>query len=63
LLRWNGPTTAQYNVQWTPNLAPLAWSSFTNLINSPSGLFQFLDDGSQTSGLGSARYYRLLRLP
>ncbi len=62
-VRWNGPNTAQYNVQWTPNLAPPAWNSFTNLITSPTGLFQFLDDGSQTSGLGSARYYRLLRLP
>lgn len=62
-LRWNGPITAQYNVQWTPGLAPPAWNSFTNLITSPTGLFQFLDDGSQTGGLGGDRYYRLLQLP
>jgi hypothetical protein len=62
-LRWNGPTNAQYNVQWTPSLAPPVWSSFTNLITSTTGVFQFLEDGSQTNGLGSARYYRLLQLP
>ncbi len=62
-LRWNGPITAQYNVQWTPTLVPPVWNPFTNVITSPTGLFQFLDDGSQSGGLGGPRYYRLLQLP
>ncbi len=63
LLGWNGPLTATYNVQWTPTLVPPAWTSFTNIVTSATGQFQFLDDGSQTGGLGSPRYYRLLLLP
>jgi hypothetical protein len=65
LLRWNGPITAQYKVQWTPTLVPSIWTAVTNppAVTSATGLFQFLDDGSQTGGLGGPRYYRLLLLP
>ena len=65
VLRWNGPPTAQYNVQWTPLLVPTTWTAFTNppAVTSATGLFQFRDDGTQTGGLGSARFYRLLQLP
>jgi len=62
-LRWNGPTTAAYNVQWTPALAPPVWTSFTNVITSVTGLFEFTDDGTQTAGLDPLRFYRLIQLP
>lgn len=62
-LRWNGPVTAQYNVQWTTTLVPPVWNTFTNVITSPTGLFEFLDDGTQSGGLGGPRFYRLLQLP
>lgn len=62
-LRWNGPITASYKVDWTATIAPPTWASFTNVITSPTGLFQFVDDGTQTGGLGVTRYYRLVLQP
>ncbi len=62
-LTWNGPVTSTYNVQWTPTLFPPTWNTFTNTITSATGLFQFLDDGTQTGGFGVSRYYRLILLP
>ena len=44
------------------------WSTFTNIIsyhtniNSTNAEFEFLDDGSQTGGFASGRYYRLILL-
>ena len=65
LLRWTAPTDPQlhFRVQWTSSLTPPAWATFTNLLSSANGDFSFLDDGSQSGGLGPARYYRLLQLP
>ena len=65
LLTWGGPTSAQYQVQWTPTLVPPTWTPFPipPAVTSTTGLFQFLDDGSQTGGFGATRYYRLLQLP
>jgi len=57
------PINAQYRAQWTPSLAPPAWTSFTNLLTSTNGVFSFLDDGSQTGDLAAPRYYRLQQLP
>jgi hypothetical protein len=65
LITWGGPTNAQYQVQWTPTLAPSAWTPFLipPAVTSTTGLFQFLDDGSETGGFGATRFYRLLQLP
>jgi len=63
LLRWDGPVNTRYGVQWSPPLAPLAWTSFTNVITSATAQFSFLDDGSQTGGLRGTRLYRLVQLP
>lgn len=63
VIQWNGPATARYNVQWSPQLVPPLWNNFTNVITSPTGLFQFVDDGTQTGGLGATRFYRLFLLP
>ncbi|MEI2727023.1 MAG: hypothetical protein V9H26_27045 [Verrucomicrobiota bacterium] len=65
LLTWGGPTNTQYQVQWTPFLVPSTWTPFPipPAVTSTTGLFQFLDDGSQTGGFDPTRFYRLLQLP
>jgi hypothetical protein len=65
LLTWYGPITARYLVQWNSVLfPPPPWTSFTNIVTSTTGKFQFFDNGSQTPpGLISPRFYRLLQLP
>jgi subtilisin-like proprotein convertase family protein len=63
LLQWLAPSNSQFQAQWTPVLAPPAWTSFTNILTSTNGAFSFLDDGSQTAGLAAPRYYRLQQLP
>ena len=63
LMQWVAPANAQFQVQWTPSLAPSAWTSFTNVLTSTNGTFSFLDDGSQSGGLAGPRYYRLQQLP
>jgi subtilisin-like proprotein convertase family protein len=62
-LQWLAPTNSQFQAQWTPSLAPPAWSPFTNILTSTNGLFSFLDDGSQSGSLAAPRYYRLKLLP
>ena len=62
LLQWTGSTNAAYQVQWTPTLSPVAWTTVPGTVTSPNGQFQFLDDGTQTGGQGPTRFYRLLKL-
>jgi hypothetical protein len=68
LLTWFAPTNDLFQVQWTDNLAPPAWNTFTNIIGytgsvtPTNGLFSFFDDGSQTGGFGPMRFYRLILL-
>jgi hypothetical protein len=63
LLQWLAPSNSQFQAQWTPALAPSAWTAFTNVLASTNGVFWFLDDGSQSGGLTAPRYYRLQQLP
>jgi hypothetical protein len=64
-LRWSTPnySNLHYRVQWTPSLSPSTWQTFTNVLTSTNGSFSFLDNGSQSGGLGPVRFYRLLQLP
>ena len=72
LLTWFAPSNDLFQVQWTMSLAPTSWQTFTNppvisyntnFIASPTNAqFNFFDDGSQTSGFGAMRYYRLILL-
>jgi subtilisin-like proprotein convertase family protein len=72
LLTWFAPSNDLFQVQWTTNLAPANWRTFTNPatisyntnfpVNPTNAQFNFFDDGSQTGGLGSARFYRLILL-
>jgi hypothetical protein len=62
-LQWLAPANSQFQVQWSPALGPATWSPIPDLITAPATVFSFLDDGSQTGGLGPVRFYRLLQLP
>ena len=62
-LQWAAPATSQFQVQWTPSLTPPGWIPFADVLTSTNGEFEFLDDGSQTGGLSTERYYRLQQLP
>ena len=62
-LQWTARTNSQFQVQWSPSLAPPAWTTFPGIVVSPTGAFSFLDDGSLTSGLDTTRFYRLVVVP
>jgi hypothetical protein len=62
-LDWQAPTNSQWQVQWTPVLVPPGWVAFSNVVGSTNGAFRFTDDGTQSGGLGTTRYYRLLSVP
>jgi hypothetical protein len=76
LLQWRGSAVSQYQLQWTTNLAPAVWSTFsptnmtsTNMVAPHSfsgGIYSFLDDGAQVGGPPQASpqtFYRVLLLP
>ena len=60
-LAWTASPTAQFQVQWTDDLAQ-PWQTDTNVITSGDGNFTFTDDGSQTAPLGAMRFYRLVQI-
>jgi subtilisin-like proprotein convertase family protein len=72
LLTWFAPSNDLFQVQFTTNLAPANWITFTNPpvtsyntnfpANATSAQFNFFDDGSQTGGFGPSRFYRLILL-
>ncbi len=62
-LQWGAGDTNLFQVQWTTNLMPVVWSAFTNLITSTNGVFSFVDDGSQSGGLGLMKFYRIIEFP
>jgi subtilisin family serine protease/subtilisin-like proprotein convertase family protein len=64
-LTWFGPVQNSFQVQWTASLSPppVSWTSFTNIVTSTTGIFTFTDDGTQTGGFSTNRFYRLLMLP
>ena len=63
LLQWAAAANSRFQVQWTPSLGNPAWTTLPGVLTSVSGTFSFLDDGSQTGGLDTARFYRLLVVP
>jgi subtilisin family serine protease/subtilisin-like proprotein convertase family protein len=62
-ITWSGPPGQQYKVEWSESLVPAVWTQFTETITSTTGIYQYLDDGSQTGGFDATRYYRLVLLP
>jgi subtilisin-like proprotein convertase family protein len=69
LLTWFAPSNLLFQVQFTTNLAPANWLTFTNIIsyntNFPASAtnaqFNFFDDGVLYP-FGPTRFYRLLLL-
>jgi len=68
LLTWYAPTNYQFQVQWTAALNTTNWQAFTNLVvyTGPvapaNGRFTYFDNGSQSGGFGSLRFYRLIEV-
>jgi hypothetical protein len=62
-LRWNAPAGAKFQVQWSPSISAPVWNTFSNIVTSDTGDFSFLDDGSQSGGLGTRRFYRFVQVP
>jgi hypothetical protein len=59
-LEWTAPTYEMFQVEWAPALPAASWTAVPGTITSASGVFQFVDDGSQTAPLGTQRFYRLV---
>jgi hypothetical protein len=59
LLTWYAPVSSTFHVEWTDILIPPAWIQVPTPVTSTNGIFNFLDDGSQTAPLGPMRFYRL----
>ena len=61
-LQWTAPTGSRFQVQWSSSLISPVWTSFSNIVTSDTGTFMFFDDGSQSGGLGSRRFYRFVQV-
>jgi len=61
-LRWQAQPGTRFQVEWTGNIFAPSWTRFTNVVTSATNNFEFVDDGSQTGGLGPTRFYRLVLL-
>ena len=60
VLHWSAPTSDQFQVQWTTNLAsPVTWALFSGTITSTNSLFNFTD----TNAPLLMKFYELILLP
>jgi hypothetical protein len=55
---WSAPTDIIYQVDYSTNLLS-AWNTLTNLVTSTNGVFNFTDNGTNSGGFGTTKYYRL----
>jgi Domain of unknown function (DUF4185) len=55
---WSAPTNITYQVDYSTNLLS-GWATFTNLITSMNGSFNFTDNGTNSGGLDGTKFYRL----
>jgi hypothetical protein len=55
---WTAPTNITYQVDYSTNLLS-GWATFTNLITSSNGTFNFADTGTNSGGFGNTKFYRL----
>lgn len=62
VLTWTAPPFRLFQVQYT-YLLPPTWNTIPGIVSSPTGTYTFTDDGTQTGGLNSPRFYRLIQLP
>ena len=62
LVRFSANVNQRFQLQWTDSLRSPAWNTFDKVVTSTNGLYQFLDDGSQSGGLNAKRIYRAVPL-
>lgn len=55
---WSAPTNISYQVDYSTNLLS-NWTTFTNIITSTNGAFNFTDDGTTSGAFGVTKFYRL----
>jgi hypothetical protein len=56
---WNAPTSISYQVDYSSNMSD--WTTFTDIVTSGSGTFDFTN--TESGGLPPARFYRLRTAP
>lgn len=59
---WSAPTNISYQVDYSTNLLT-GWTTFTNIITSTNGTFDFTDNGTNSGGFGNTKFYRLRTSP
>lgn len=59
---WSAPTNISYQVDYSTNLVS-GWATFTNIITSTDGTFNFTDTGTNSGGFGNTKFYRLRSEP
>jgi hypothetical protein len=59
---WTAPTNIIYQVDYSTNLLS-GWMTLTNIITSTNGTFNFTDNGTNSGGFGSTKFYRLRTEP
>ena len=59
---WNAPTNTTYQVGYSTNLGT-GWTTLTSLVTSTNGTFNFTDTGTDSSGFGRTKFYRLQGSP
>jgi subtilisin-like proprotein convertase family protein len=56
---WRAPTSAAFQIEWSPSLSQTSWTPFPEVITSITGDFEFQDTAFQDT----VRFYRLVQLP
>jgi hypothetical protein len=59
---WSGPTNTSYQAEYSTNLV-IAWATFTNIITSTNGTFNFTDYKTNRGGFSNSTFYRLRTWP
>jgi hypothetical protein len=62
LVRFSANVNQRFQLQWIDSLRSPVWNTFGKVVTSTNGLYQFLDDGSQSGGLNPRRIYRAVPL-
>jgi len=62
-VRWSAPADQRFRLEASEPLTPLSWQALETNFISTNGLFEYLDTGTNTGGLGPYRFYRFLQLP
>lgn len=65
-LQWTALPGLRFAVQYVLSLPPsgaIPWATVPGTVTSATGLYTFVDDGSQTGGAAPMKFYRLVLVP